>query len=82
MRGWPDLQRQLPLPPLRMAALGVLIAIASVTGVSIAALFTGGLLPAVVLGLLLCVVVGFRSRRENLEHARRAPWTAMRGKGC
>ena len=32
----------------------VLITIGSVTGVSIAALFTGGLLPAVVLGLVLC----------------------------
>jgi multicomponent Na+:H+ antiporter subunit B len=29
VRGWPELQRQLPLPPLRMAALGVLISIAS-----------------------------------------------------
>lgn len=29
VRGWPELQRQLPLPPLRMAAFGVLIAIAS-----------------------------------------------------
>ena len=35
----------------------VLITIGSVTGVSIAALFTGGLLPGVVLGLVLCVVV-------------------------
>ena len=29
VRGWPDLQRQLPLPPLRMAAFGVFIAIVS-----------------------------------------------------
>ena len=35
----------------------VLITIGSVTGVSIAALFTGGMLPAVVLGLALCAVV-------------------------
>ena len=35
----------------------VLITIGSVTGVSIAALFTGGLLPGVVLALFLCLVV-------------------------
>ena len=52
----------------------VLITIGSVTGVSIAALFTGGLLPAVVLGLVLCVVVYFRSRGEDLSHVRRPPW--------
>ncbi len=52
----------------------VLITIGSVTGVSIAALFTGGLLPALVVGLTLCVVVWFRYRREDLSHVRRAPW--------
>ena len=52
----------------------VLITIGSVTGVSIAALFTGGLLPAVVLGLVLCVVVYFRSRGEDLSHVKRPPW--------
>lgn len=45
----------------------VLITIGSVTGVSIAALFTGGLLPAVVLGLGLCVVVWWRYRKEDLS---------------
>ena len=40
----------------------VLITIGSVTGVSIAALFTGGLLPALVLGLILC-------SRGRLAHA-------------
>ena len=50
----------------------VLITIGSVTGVSIAALFTGGLLPELVLGLLLCLVVRWRSRSERLEHASRA----------
>lgn len=29
IRGWAELQRQLPLPPLRLAALGVLLAILS-----------------------------------------------------
>ncbi|KAG0730682.1 hypothetical protein G6F23_016053 [Rhizopus arrhizus] len=35
----------------------VLITIGSVTGVSITALFTGGLLPGLVLGVMLCLVV-------------------------
>jgi len=55
----------------------VLITIGSVTGVSIAALFTGGLLPAVVLGLTLCVVVWFRSRDEDLRHVVQQPWTQI-----
>src|SRR5437867_1937444 len=52
----------------------VLITIGSVTGVSIAALFTGGLLPALVLGVVLCVVVWFRYRHEDLRHVKRATW--------
>ena len=43
----------------------VLITIGSVTGVSIAALFTGGLLPGVVLAILLCFVVRWRYRRRG-----------------
>ena len=43
----------------------VLITIGSVTGVSIAALFTGGLLPALVVGLMLCAVVGWRCRGDD-----------------
>jgi len=35
----------------------VLIAVGSVTNVSIAALFTGGLLPGAILGLVLCLIV-------------------------
>lgn len=50
----------------------VLITIGSVTGVSIAALFTGGLLPGVVLGATLCAVVWFRYRDEDLSHVERA----------
>jgi tripartite ATP-independent transporter DctM subunit len=50
----------------------VLITIGSVTGVSIAALFTGGLLPSVVLAILLCFVVRRRYRRENLSDVKRA----------
>jgi len=46
----------------------VLITIGSVTGVSIAALFTGGMLPALVLGVALCFVVWRRYRHEDLSH--------------
>lgn len=42
----------------------VLIAIASVTGVSIAALFTAGILPALVLALVLGIVARYRAGRE------------------
>ncbi len=45
----------------------VLITIGSVTGVSIAALFTGGMVPALVLGLCLCSVVWWRYRKEDLS---------------
>lgn len=49
----------------------VLITIGSVTGVSIAALFTGGLLPGVICGLALCVVVWWRNRNEDLSKVKR-----------
>jgi tripartite ATP-independent transporter DctM subunit len=49
----------------------VLITIGSVTGVSIAALFTGGLLPALVVGAFLCAVVWWRYRKEDLSRAKR-----------
>ncbi|HEV2677393.1 MAG TPA: TRAP transporter large permease subunit [Aliidongia sp.] len=49
----------------------VLITIGSVTGVSITALFTGGLLPSLVLGIALCSVVWWRYRREDLSHVKR-----------
>ncbi len=50
----------------------VLITIGSVTGVSIAALFTGGLLPGIVLAVLLCFVIRWRYRSEGLDHTSRA----------
>jgi tripartite ATP-independent transporter DctM subunit len=50
----------------------VLITIGSVTGVSIAALFTGGLLPGVVLAFLLCFVVRWRYRSEAPSQVIRA----------
>jgi len=52
----------------------VLITIGSVTGVSIAALFTGGILPGFVLGVTLCLLVWWRYRHEDLRHVKRAGW--------
>ena len=51
----------------------ILIAIGSVTGVSIAALFQGGLVPALVVGLMLCALVWLRSRRAGVTESKRAP---------
>ncbi len=50
----------------------VLITIGSVTGISISALFTGGLLPSIVLAIALCVVVRFRNRHQDMSGIRRA----------
>jgi tripartite ATP-independent transporter DctM subunit len=50
----------------------VLITIGSVTGVSIAGLFTGGLLPALIGALALVLVVSVRSRGEDLSGVVRA----------
>ncbi|MFO1271759.1 MAG: TRAP transporter large permease subunit [Rubrivivax sp.] len=63
----------------------VLITIGAVTGVSISALFTGGLLPAVVGLLALCVVVWWQTRGESMAgiprasgaQIRRAFWVAL-----
>jgi tripartite ATP-independent transporter DctM subunit len=55
----------------------VLITIGSVTGVSIAALFTGGLLPAIVLACLLCFVIRWRYRGEDLSQVTRASKRAI-----
>jgi tripartite ATP-independent transporter DctM subunit len=49
----------------------VLITIGSVTGLSISALFTAGLLPAAVLAAMLCFVVWLRYRKENVGDAPR-----------
>lgn len=51
----------------------VLITIGSVTGVSIAALFTGGFMPAIVGAVAMSLVVWFKSRKEDLSGVRRAP---------
>jgi len=50
----------------------VLITIGSVTGVSISALFTGGMLPGLVLAVGLIGVVFWRYRREDLSQVVRA----------
>jgi len=50
----------------------VLIAIGSVTGVSIAALFTGGLLPGVVLAIGLAILARQRTGTEDLRGVKRA----------
>jgi tripartite ATP-independent transporter DctM subunit len=50
----------------------VLITIGSVTGVSISALFSGGLLPGVVLAITLSGLVWWRYRGEDLSHVKRA----------
>ena len=50
----------------------VLITIGSVTGVSISALFIGGLLPSLVLAVMLCLVVRWRFRNENRAGVARA----------
>jgi tripartite ATP-independent transporter DctM subunit len=56
----------------------VLITIGSVTpGLSIAALFTGGLMPAFVAALALVVVAWWRSRNEDKGAGERAPVSVM-----
>ncbi len=49
----------------------VLITIGSVTGLSISALFTAGMLPAAVLAAMLCLVVWVRYRKEDLSGVQR-----------
>jgi len=58
-----------PIPPSI-----VLITIGSVTGISIAALFAGGLVPALVLAVLLCFVVWWRNRKADMTDVVRAGW--------
>ncbi|CAN5457362.1 TRAP transporter large permease subunit [soil metagenome] len=50
----------------------VLITVGSVTGVSITALFTGGLMPAVVVGVMIGAVVWWRYRNEDLSQVTRS----------
>jgi tripartite ATP-independent transporter DctM subunit len=51
----------------------VLIIVAAVTGISTAALFTGGLLPAGVAALALILLIAFKSRRDT-PVGEKTPW--------
>ena len=55
----------------------VLITIGSVTGISISALFAGGLVPALVLAVLLCCVIWWRNRKVDMYGVKRAPWSEV-----
>lgn len=55
----------------------VLITLGSVTGISIASLFTAGLIPALVLAASLAAVVFFRSRSEPKSALARPSWTLI-----
>jgi tripartite ATP-independent transporter DctM subunit len=55
----------------------VLIIIGSVTGVSIAALFTAGLLPALLCSAFLVAVALWSAKRENVTLSQRAPLSAV-----
>jgi tripartite ATP-independent transporter DctM subunit len=55
----------------------VLIIIGSVTGVSIAALFTAGLLPALVCSVFLVILALWKARREHQSVTQRAPMSVI-----
>jgi tripartite ATP-independent transporter DctM subunit len=55
----------------------VLITLGSVTGISIASLFTAGLIPALVLALALAAVVFVRSRSEPRPALARPSWSLI-----
>lgn len=55
----------------------VLITIGAACGVSITALFIGGLMPAVVATVVIAVVCGWRARRDPLPAVKRAPWSRV-----
>ena len=57
----------------------ILITIGSVTGLSIAALFKGGLLPALVVGIILCAVVWRRTRQLQTPTLPKATLKAIVG---
>jgi tripartite ATP-independent transporter DctM subunit len=88
---FPEMQRRGAKGPELVALLGasgamsetippslVLITIGSVTGVSISALFIGGLLPAAVAALALVALAWWRNRGEDLSGVRRASWREVR----
>ena len=55
----------------------VLITIGSVCGVSIAALFTGGLMPAAICAVALGVIAYFRSKGDDISNVKRADWRTI-----
>lgn len=55
----------------------VLIIMGSVTGVSIAALFTGGLLPALIAAIALGFVCARKAKSEDMSGVRRAPMSVI-----
>lgn len=55
----------------------VLITIGSVMGISIADLFTGGLLPGVMLAVMLGLVVWWKVRRAGVASAARVGWSVV-----
>lgn len=57
----------------------VLIAMGAVAGLSIAALFTGGLIPAAVAALALVIVAWIRSRKMDWPEVERSTWRSVIG---
>ena len=55
----------------------VLIAIASVTGISVAALFTGGLLPGVIMAIALALLARHRTKDAPEDRVPRAPFPVV-----
>ncbi|HSV45846.1 MAG TPA: TRAP transporter large permease subunit [Ramlibacter sp.] len=52
----------------------ILIMAGAVVGVSIGALFSAGWLPALLLGVMVCVAARIRARHTDLSRVVRAPW--------
>jgi tripartite ATP-independent transporter DctM subunit len=57
-------------------SIGILV-LGSITQLSIAALFIGGVIPAAVIGLCLMLLINLRARRANLPRVPRARVTTM-----
>lgn len=55
----------------------VLITIGAVCGVSISALFVGGLMPAVIASITVAAICGYKARREAMPLVKRASWRTI-----
>lgn len=88
---FPEMKRRGHKPPEMIALLAtgaamadtvppsiVLIVLGSVAGVSIAGLFTSGVVVALVLLLSLAILARWNARHEDLSGVRRAPFTVVR----